>query len=65
VKAEDLLFVVMIGGVVLTCLYLVNECISWRSGKAIDLKARLDLRELYKKVYSTTKPYVARVIRRK
>jgi hypothetical protein len=65
VKADELLMVLVMSGVALTCIYLVDECLSWQSLKAFNLKAMLDLRELYRKVHSTTKPYVTRAMRRK
>jgi hypothetical protein len=63
-KADDLLMVLVTSGVVLTCLYMAHEYLSWQSVRAFDLKALLDLRELYRKIHSTAKPYV-RAIRRK
>lgn len=64
-EADDLLLVVLTSGAALTCFYLIAEYFSWQSIKAFDLKAMLDLRELYKKVHASTKPYIARAIRRK
>jgi hypothetical protein len=64
VKADDLLLMVVTGGVGLTCVYLIDEYLSWQSVKAFDLKAMLDLRELYKTVQATTRPFIARAIRR-
>jgi hypothetical protein len=63
-KTDDLLFLFMFGGAALTCCYLIAEFVSWQAIKALDLKAMLDLRELYKRVHSATKPIV-RAMRRK
>jgi hypothetical protein len=63
--ADDLLLVVLTSGVALTCFYLIAEYFSWQSIKAVDRRAMLDLRELYKKLHASTKPYLARAIRRK
>jgi hypothetical protein len=64
-KTYHLLMAVLTSGVALTCFYMVDEYLSWQSLKASDTKAKLDLRELYKKVQSATKPYIVRAIRRK
>jgi hypothetical protein len=64
-RTYHLLMAVLTGGVILTCIYMIDEFLSWQSVKASDLKAKLDLRELYKKVQSATKPYIVRAIRRK
>lgn len=64
-RADDLLVVLMACGVALTCFYLVAEFLSWQTVKASDLKAGIVLKELYRKLHSKTKPYIARAIRRK
>jgi hypothetical protein len=66
-RSEDLLLAIVIGGAGLTCFYLVCECWSWKVIKAADLKAMLDVREMYKKLHASTRPYVikARTIGRK
>jgi hypothetical protein len=64
-KAEDLLVVLVAGGVALTCFYLVAEYLSWQTVKASDAKAGIVLRELYKKLHLKTKPYIVRAIRGK
>ena len=52
-------------GVALTASYLIAELVSWQAIKASDQRARIVVRELYKKLHAKTKPYVARVVRRK
>lgn len=68
-KTEDVLMGVLVIGAALTCFYLIAECLSWRTVKDADHRAMLDLRELYKKLHSATKPFtrpfVTRTIRRK
>jgi len=64
-KTYDLLMILLISGVALTCFYMVAEYLSWQSVKASDIRATSQLQELYKKVQSATKPYIARAIRRK
>ena len=64
-KSEDLLMVIAVSGAALTCFYIVAECLSWKTVKAADLRARLDLREMYKKLHAATKPFVNRAMRRK
>jgi hypothetical protein len=64
-RSDDLLVVLVASGVALTCLYLVAEYLSWQTVKASDLKARILLLELYKKLHSKTGTYIARAIRRK
>jgi hypothetical protein len=56
-KAEDLLLVMVLGGVALTLFYIIAECLSWRTVKAADNKAMSELRELYKKLHAATKPF--------
>jgi hypothetical protein len=56
-KAEDLLFVVVVVGVSLTLIYIVAEWRSWRTVKAAEHRAMSELRELYKKLHAATKPF--------
>jgi hypothetical protein len=56
-KAEDLLLMVVLAGVVLTLIYIVAECRSWRTVKAAERRAMSELRELYKKLHAATKPF--------
>jgi hypothetical protein len=56
-KAEDLLFVIVLSGVALTLFYIVAECLSWRTVKAADNRAMSEIRELYKKLHAATKPF--------
>jgi hypothetical protein len=64
-KAYHLLMIIVMSGVALTCFYMVDEYLTWQSVKASDIRAKVDLRELYKKVHSATKPFIVRAIRRK
>ena len=64
-KTEDLLLVLVAAGVTLTCFYMVVEFMSWQTAKASDHRARLVIREIYRKLHSRTKPYFARGPRRK
>jgi hypothetical protein len=60
---------VLLAGAALTCFYIVAECLSWRSVKDADHRAMREIRELYKKIHTTTKPFtmpfITRTIRRK
>jgi hypothetical protein len=60
---DDLLMLLILSGFVMSSSYIVAECLSWRSGKAADVKALLLLRDLYKRVHSVTRPLI-RAIRR-
>jgi hypothetical protein len=64
-ESNDLLMIIVVCGVALTCAYIVAECLSWKTVKDSDRRAGLALREMYKKLHSKTKPYFARVIRRR
>jgi len=59
---------VLIGGA-LTCFYIVAECLSWRTIKDADHRAIREIRELYKKIHTTSKPFtmpfITRTVRRK
>jgi len=68
-KAEDLLLVIVPGGIALTLFYIVAECLCWRTVKAAENRAMSELRELYKKLHAATKqftrPFTTRSIKRK
>jgi hypothetical protein len=63
-----LMGIVLVGGA-LTCIYIVAECLSWRTVKDADHRAMREIRELYKKLHSPAKtftmPFVTRTLRRK
>jgi hypothetical protein len=63
-EANDLLMIIVVCGVALTCCYIVAEWRSWKTAKASDYRAGLALREMYKRIHSKTKPYLVRAIRR-
>jgi hypothetical protein len=63
-RSDDVLIMIVVGGVALTCLYMAAELMSWKTTKASDLRAGLVVGELYKKLHSKAQPLV-RVIRRK
>jgi hypothetical protein len=60
---------VLLAGGALTCLYIVAECLSWRTVKDADHRAMREIRELYKKIHTTSKPFtmpfITRTVRRK
>jgi hypothetical protein len=66
--AYVLMGVLLVGGAV-TCFYIVAECLSWRTVKDADHRAMREIRELYKMIHATTKPFtrpsIARTLRRK
>ena len=66
--AYVLMGILLVGGA-LTCLYIIAECLSWRTVKDADHRAMREIRELYKKLHTTTKPFTrpfsTRMIRRK
>jgi hypothetical protein len=68
-KTDYVLMGVLVLGAALTCFYLVAECLSWRTVKDADHRAMREIRELYKKIHSATKPFTrtfaARTVRRK
>ena len=64
-RTADVMMGLVAAGVGLTFCYLVAELLSWRFIRASDQRAGVVLRELYKKLHARTKPYVARVVRRK
>jgi hypothetical protein len=63
------LFGVLVVGVALTCFYILAECLSWRTVKDADHRAMREIRELYKKLHATSKPFtmpfISRTVRRK
>ena len=68
-KTAYVLMGVLVIGVALTCFYILAECLSWRSVKDADHRAMREIRELYKKIHATSKPFtmpfVSRTTRRK
>jgi hypothetical protein len=68
-KTADVLMAVLLIGAALTCFYILAECLSWRTVKDADHKAMREIRELYKKLHSPTKPFtmpfVSRTLRKK
>jgi hypothetical protein len=60
---------VLVIGFALTCFYILAECLSWRTVKDADHEAMREIRELYKKLHSPTKPFTmpfgTRTLRRK
>jgi hypothetical protein len=66
-KTEYLLMGVVLVGAAFTCIYLVAECLSWRTIKDADHRAMREIRELYKKLHSKpfTRPFAPRTIRRR
>ena len=68
-RTADVLMGIVLIGSALTCFYILAECLSWRTVKDADHRAMREIRELYKKVHSATKPFTrpfgARITRRK
>jgi hypothetical protein len=68
-KTAYVLMGVLVIGVTLTCFYILAECLSWRSVKDADHRAMREIRELYKTLHATSKPFtmpfITRTIRRK
>jgi len=66
--AYVLMGVLLVGGA-LTCIYILAECMSWRTIKDADHRAMREIRELYKKLHAAPKPaarsFGIRSIRRK
>lgn len=66
--AYVLIGLLLIGGA-LTCFYILAECLSWRSIKDADHLAMREIRELYKTIHATSKPFtvpfITRTVRRK
>jgi hypothetical protein len=66
--AYVLIGLLLVGGA-LTCFYILAECLSWRSIKDADHRAMREIRELYKKIHTPSKPFtvpfITRSVRRK
>ena len=64
-----MLMAVLVIGVAVTCFYILAECLSWRTVKDADHRAMREIRELYKKLHATSKPFampfISRTVRRK
>jgi hypothetical protein len=55
---------VLVIGVALTCFYILAECLSWRTVKDADHRAMREIRELYRKMHATSKPFTVPFITR-
>jgi hypothetical protein len=68
-KTDYVLLSVLLIGVAFTLLYILAECLSWRTVKDADHRAMREIRELYNKIHATPKPFtmpfITRKIRRK
>jgi len=68
-RTADVLLGVLFIGVALTCFYIIAECLSCRTVKDADHRAMREIRELYKKIHATSKPFtmpfITRTARRK
>jgi hypothetical protein len=60
---EDILFVVILLGIVLGILAVVAECLSWRSHQVATLKATVGLRALYQRTIRNTRRLATRSLR--
>jgi hypothetical protein len=58
-SSGDVLTVIALAGVILSVIYCASLMISWRTGAAADLKARLNLRALYRTPLYHTKKLLA------
>jgi hypothetical protein len=56
-KTSYVLIAFLFIGFALTCFYILAECLSWRTVKDADHRAMREIRELYKKIHSTSKPF--------
>jgi hypothetical protein len=54
--AYVLMGILLVGGA-LTCLYILAECLSWRTVNDADHRAMREIRELYKKTHPPVKPF--------
>lgn len=63
-KSEDLLMVIVLLGIGLTCVYLIYEFLLWQTIKAANHRGMTQARELYKKLHTAAKPIVL-ALRRK
>lgn len=68
-RTSYVLFCVLFIGIAVTCFYIIAECLSWRTVKDADHRAMREIRELYKKIHTTSKPFtmpfITRNVRRK
>jgi hypothetical protein len=68
-RTSYVLIAFLIIGVALTCFYILAECLSWRTVKDADHRAMREIRELYKRIHATSKPFtmpfINRTVRRK
>jgi hypothetical protein len=68
-KTSYVLMGILLIGFALTCLYILAECLSWRTVKDADHRAMREIRELYKKIHATSKPFtmpfITRTVRKK
>jgi hypothetical protein len=53
-KSDDMLLVVVVCGMGLTCIYLVSEFMVWQTIKASNRRAFLQARGFYKKLHAAT-----------
>jgi hypothetical protein len=60
---EDILFVVILLGIVLGILAVVAECLSWRSHQVATLNATVGLRALYQRTIRNTRRLATRSLR--
>jgi hypothetical protein len=65
VKSEDILMLMALGGAALAIWYIAAECLTWKVIKAADLRAMMDVRDMYRKLHAATRPFVNRAMRRK
>jgi hypothetical protein len=68
-KTSYVLMGILVIGFALTCFYILAECLSWRTVKDADHRAMREIRELYKKIHTTSKPFtmpfITRTVRKK
>jgi hypothetical protein len=68
-RTAYMLMAVLVIGVAVTCFYILAECLSWRTVKDADHRAMREIRELYKKIHATSKPFtmpfITRTVRKK
>ena len=58
-NAEDILTGVALSGITLSAIYCASLMVSWRTGAAAELKARVNLRALYRTPINRTKKLLA------
>ncbi len=54
-KTDDLLFVLVIAGIGLTCFHLINQVFHWQAVKAANHKALLQAQEMYRRLHTATR----------